>query len=140
QNILGHLLSGHGPRSRCLAALCQSATYGAQGSRPVAWWSRAQERRLRSTAQITRQRRRSLTDKHLQCVEQRLRIILTLIDGPRLSRTWIACQAERTEHSMVKAISLGTSTYWPMSPRLVAPSGTGGGMSPRLQGSQTLLT
>jgi hypothetical protein len=22
---------------------------------------------------------------------------------------------------MVKAISLGTSTYWPMSPRLVAP-------------------
>src|SRR5262249_42244728 len=32
------------------------------------------------------------------------------------------------------------ATYWPMSPRLVAPSGTGGGMSPRLQGSQTLLT
>src|SRR5262249_11463868 len=29
------------------------------------------------------QRRRSLTDKHLQCVEQRLRIILTLIDGRR---------------------------------------------------------
>src|SRR5262249_16369618 len=79
----GHLLSGHGPRSRCLAALCQSATYGAQGSRPVAWRSRAQERRLRSTAQITSQRRRSLTDKHLQCVEQRLRIILTLIDGRR---------------------------------------------------------
>ena len=41
---------------------------------------------------------------------------------------------------MVKAISLGTSTYWPISPRLVDLSGTVGGLSPRLRGSQILLT
>src|SRR5215475_6577899 len=33
---------------------------------------------------------------------------------------------------MVKAISLGTSTYWPISPRLVDCSGTAAGLSPRL--------
>jgi hypothetical protein len=41
---------------------------------------------------------------------------------------------------MANATSRETSTYWPMSPRLVAPSGTGRGLSVRVRVSQMLFT
>jgi len=81
--------------------------------------------------------------KHLQRAEQRLRIVLALINRRRRGAALeqeVNCFPRRAGGALDgEGYFPGTST-WPMSPRLVAPSGTGGGMSPRLQVSQTLLT